>query len=157
MDFIKGYFDGACEPFNPGGDGTYGVVLKVNGRTVFSDGFYIGSGGLISNNVAEYAACIHLLSLILKIEGTGVVLGDSKLVINQLCGTWAVHGGLYVPYYRKARALADRLRDRIDLKWIPREQNTEADRLSKKLLAYPAVRRRVVLLSRINTSEEEDL
>ncbi len=31
------FFDGACEPVNPGGTASYGVVVKSNGVTIFTD------------------------------------------------------------------------------------------------------------------------
>jgi len=31
------FIDGACEPVNPGGTASYGVVVKSNGVTIFTD------------------------------------------------------------------------------------------------------------------------
>lgn len=59
--------------------------------------------------------------------------GDSMLSVRQMTGEWRVKGGLYLPYFTKARELAGHFRN-INFLWIPREQNGEADVLSKKVL-----------------------
>jgi len=45
-------------------------------------------------------------------------------------GGWKVRKGLYVQKYLDAKDLAGRF-DRITFKWIPREDNEEADALSR--------------------------
>lgn len=55
------FIDGACEPVNPGGTASYGVVVKSDGVTIFTDSAVVGSGLAISNNVAEYSGLLAFL------------------------------------------------------------------------------------------------
>jgi ribonuclease HI len=92
-----------------------------------------------SNNVAEYAALIMLLEYLIAAGMTEreiEVRGDSKLVVNQMSGIWRISqnsNGLYVPMGRKALALRPKFSG-LRFRWIPREQNTLADDLSKQEL-----------------------
>jgi len=52
-----------------------------------------------------------------------------------MSGAWQTKKskGLYVPYQQKAMALAASLKKiKLYFKWVPREQNREADALSKQ-------------------------
>jgi len=141
---IEAWFDGVTEPKNPGGHGAYGALVKVNGETVLAEGGYVGHGSKISNNVCEYCGAMACLRRIKEIPNDFAILrGDSLLVINQLRGTFEVHGGLYVPYYREAFKLYDPLRARVTLEWIPRERNSECDVLSKNVLLDRGIRFRI--------------
>src|ERR1035437_2653811 len=80
---ITAWFDGVCEPMNPGGHGAYGALVKVNGNLVLREGAYVGSGPQISNNVAEYAGIIAVMRCIEGPQGEGVIYGDSKLAEMQ--------------------------------------------------------------------------
>lgn len=140
---IEAWFDGVCEPRNPGGHGAWGALVKIDGKEVMAQGGYCGVGREISNNVAEYSAFITVAEEIMKHPGVAIIRGDSKLVINQLNGEWGVNGGLYVPFYEKAMKLWMKLRDRTQLTWIPREQNDVCDYLSKKVLHDRGVQFRI--------------
>jgi probable phosphoglycerate mutase len=93
----------------------------------------------MSNNVAEYAGVLHVLKyLSSRPPGRVMIRGDSKLVINQLSGKWRVRKGLYLSTAIETRELLAYLRGlgwQISFCWIPREQNRECDRLSKKTAA----------------------
>jgi len=52
------YFDGACEPVNPGGTASYGAAIYENQQLVWKCSQIYGRGEHTSNNVAEYAALI---------------------------------------------------------------------------------------------------
>jgi len=91
-------------------------------------------GGKMSNNVAEYSAFIAAATECLKYPGIVTIRGDSKLVVEQLNGRWKVNGGLYTPFYERARVLWGNLKNRAELAWIPRDQNDICDVLSKKVL-----------------------
>ena len=134
MNLIEAWFDGVCEPKNPGGHGAWGAVVWVDGRTVYEEGGYCGHGPSISNNVAEYSGAVAALTAAKKHTGVIVLRGDSKLVINQLKGEWKVNGGLYMPFYQRAKALRDELQDRLNLVWVPRAENEICDVLSKQVL-----------------------
>jgi ribonuclease HI len=144
---IEAWFDGVCEPKNPGGHAAYGALVKVNGVDVMREGAYVGFGSKMSNNVAEYSGMIAILAKIIPLlqdhRDIAWIRGDSMLVVNQLRGTWEVHGGLYIPYFRKAWEMFDPWRGRITLEWIPREKNGECDELSKGVLRERGVRFRI--------------
>lgn len=131
---IEAMFDGCCEPRNPGGHAAWGALVKVDGKIVWQDGGYCGVGPAMSNNVAEYSGALAALTEAVKHPGVILLRGDSKLVIMQLQGKWKVNGGLYHPFYLKARDVYDREKGRIKLQWVPRDQNEECDVLSKQVL-----------------------
>ncbi len=130
----------AGEPINPGGTAAYGILIKVDGEVVYSEGHLVMKGPDSSNNVAEYAGFCAAVDWILNnnLLGVTIIRGDSKLVIMQLSGSWKVHGGKYLPYYYKAKhllaILQERTENNVKLEWIPRERNAECDVLSKDVL-----------------------
>jgi ribonuclease HI len=131
---IEAWFDGCCEPRNPGGHAAWGALVQLDGTTVYAEGGYCGFGPRMSNNVAEYSAFCAAAEECLKYPGVVFIRGDSKLVVMQLQGKWKVNGGLYKPFYDKAKPLWNQLKNRSKLEWIPREENDECDYLSKKVL-----------------------
>ncbi len=137
---IEAWFDGACEPYNPGGHGTFGIVVKVDGKTVVARSGYAGVGSSMSNNVAEFAGFMAVLAEVSKLQGDAVIYGDSNLVINTLKGAWKAKKGLYVPHFLQAKALLESARGPISLKWVPREENEECDVLSKDELRKRGIR-----------------
>jgi ribonuclease HI len=140
---ITAWFDGVCEPINPGGHAAYGALVKVDDVVVWSEGKYVGFGDKISNNVAEYSGIIAVFREIEKHSGPALICGDSKLVIEHLNGNWRVNGGLYFPFYLEAKKLFDELRNRVTLQWVPRGENSECDVLSKQVLKDRGVKFRI--------------
>ena len=135
---LIGYFDGACEPRNPGGTMGLGMVLTENGEVIWRESGMVPAAKANSNNVAEYMALILLLDHCITLGMTEreiEVRGDSQLVIKQMSGLWKIRdtGGLYVPMGRKALALRPKF-SALRFRWIPREHNTLADELSKQRL-----------------------
>lgn len=136
---ITGYFDGSCEPVNPGGVSRYGYVIERDGRVIqFGTGVEHYGGALSTNNVAEYAGLLNLL-LALKEHGlrNAQIYGDSNLVVNTVMGHWgrkSVHKKAphLKPYALQCRGLVKEVAAAIT--WIPREQNQMADFLSKSSL-----------------------
>ena len=63
---------------------------------------------------------------------------DSKLVVGQMSEGWKVKGGMYLGKLKEARDLMKEFGS-MRFEWIPREQNQEADLLTR--LAYERVRR----------------
>lgn len=137
---IEAWFDGAVLPVNPGGHGGFGVVVKRDGLLIHSEAIYLGRWPTLSNNCAEYAGCIAVLRYLLRENLTrATIYGDANLIINQINGRWRVKSGAYVPYFQEAFALKSRLPE-VRVIWIPREQNAEADDLSKEaVLRRPTV------------------
>jgi ribonuclease HI len=133
-------FDGACEPFNPGGTASYGFILYRNGLVVKEDHGIIGKGEGMTNNVAEHCALKEALTLFLSQIETEkgphilTIYGDSKLVINQIVKKWKAKDGSYLPYYKENMRLMRELHKKgvqVNAQWIPREMNQKADDLSK--------------------------
>lgn len=141
---IKAWFDGCCEPRNPGGHAAFGAVIKKDGRQILRMSQYVGCGDGISNNVAEYAGVIAILEEVAKHPKESVLIhGDSKLVVEQLSFRWRARGGAYLPYYKKAVSLLMPMRARIKFQWISRDFNDECDELSKEVLRDMGVRFRI--------------
>jgi ribonuclease HI len=86
--------------------------------------------------VAEYSGAIHLLRYFQRERVTlATVYGDSLLVIKQLNGAWRAKAGAYLPFYHEAIKLRRSLPD-VRLVWTNRENNSEADELSKRRLVF---------------------
>lgn len=143
MRIIEGWFDGVCEPRNPGGHGAWGGLVRIDGVDVFKQGGYCGRGPEISNNVAEFTGFIEVLKEIGKHQGAAIIRGDSKLVIFTIQGLWETHGGLYMPFFEQARRLYRAERERLGLEWIPRRENNVCDELSKAVLIEKGIRFRI--------------
>lgn len=137
---IELWFDGAVEPMNPGGHGGYGMLVRRDGKTVYSEAVYVGRWPSLSNNCTEYCGAIGALRYLIR-EGitAATVYGDADLIINQLNGKWRAKSGAYLPYYQEAYALRQRV-PAVKFIWIPRERNDAADTLSKESVTrYPHV------------------
>lgn len=133
---IEVYFDGLCQPINPGGISCYAFLVKSGGRTIYSDyGIAVEPFSQDStNNVAEYTALVKALQWLLeknlgsaKVE----VKSDSQLIVNQLTGDYKVKSKRIVSLYKQVLLLKRKFQD-IEIKWVPREENREADRLTNK-------------------------
>jgi len=128
------YVDGLCEPRNPGGVASYGFVIYSGNEKLHEQSGVVGEGLGMSNNAAEYAALLEALDWLsgqgLKDEKV-VVRSDSRLLVNQMNYQWRSHGGLYVDKYSEALKLVSNF-SKISFVWVPREQNGEADSLSRK-------------------------
>lgn len=127
------WFDGACEPRNPGGHGTYGIVIEDDeGTTLATDRGYIGEGNGVTNNVAEYTGLIEALEYVhdRNTDAHVTVHGDSQLAIRQMTGQYRVRSDRLRPLWQKAQTLARDLD--VSFEWVPREQNEHADSLSRR-------------------------
>ncbi len=139
---IQAWFDGVCEPKNPGGHGAYGIAIDWDtGHPALCASQYVGSGEGISNNVAEYQGFIRILEELLELpkicrRKVGIhIRGDSNLVIQQMLGNWRMRRGIYLPYAFKAQKLFRKLKFRKTiLEWIPRDENDVCDKLAKDVL-----------------------
>lgn len=130
---IEVYVDGACMPKNPGGTATYGYVIKKDGMIIGNGSGVIGTGKEMSNNVAEYEGLNQALKwLIAHPQNDEITIcSDSKMLINQCNGKWHVNRGTYVSYYAESLDLRKELGVKVTFKWVPRNQNMEADALSQ--------------------------
>jgi ribonuclease HI len=133
---IEVYFDGLCQPINPGGISCYAFLVKSGGRTIYSDyGIAVEPFSQDStNNVAEYTALVKALQWLLEknLGSTKVeIKSDSQLIVNQLTGDYKVKSKRIVSLYKQVLLLKRKFQD-IEIKWVPREENREADRLTNK-------------------------
>lgn len=154
---MKFYFDGACGPKNDGtGDMGIGVVLYHNVQNVklFEKALHVPYTAKYetlnygrtsfqykdtSNNLAEHLALFHVLRKLYSLNVPNKlvkvhIFGDSKMVINQMKGYFKINDGN--PYSQVAKRnkfiLDNHLNDHnIIFEWIPRENNSAADELSK--------------------------
>ncbi len=121
-------FDGACSG-NPGKMGIGALIRYNEGIKKISEMI-----GVCTNNIAEYSSLIESLKFVLKLNVKKVIIyGDSKLVINQLFGTWNVKNDHIYKLWNEAKTLIEHLIKKgvkVEGSWIPRELNKEADRLS---------------------------
>lgn len=145
------FFDGACNPTNPGGHMGYGFIVKENNEYISHGSYYEEAKPENTNNVAEYKACLEALNSLIDYtqlnnikDFTVVVLGDSKLVVEQMNNKWRINSGAYVEFAEKTKKfISDNfIKDRIYFKWIPREQNEEADELSVQELISRGIERK---------------
>jgi hypothetical protein len=60
METIQAWFDGSCSHTNPGGTARYGIVVKVNGETVYSDAGVVGTGSQMSVSDKRYQNLLHV-------------------------------------------------------------------------------------------------
>ncbi len=87
---IEAYFDGCCEPVNPGGTAAYGVVILKDRQKIWETSKLFvpirGREKETSNNVAEYSGFKAILDYLIAHEMTKsqiVVYGDSNLLFNK--------------------------------------------------------------------------
>ncbi len=128
-DLLTVYTDGASRG-NPGESGI-GVVISKNNTTVKTIKTYLGKA---TNNQAEYAALIAALEAVLGLGKHKVRLyTDSQLMANQINGLWKVKHPDIKPLYKKAMTLIGQLPE-FRIQYIPRELNTQADRLANQAI-----------------------
>lgn len=124
------FFDGLCEPRNPGGYACYGYVIEAAGKTETGKGL-VTKGPKATNNLAEYTALIEALKAAKEWPGPYLIKGDSQLVVNQVTGRWQCKASHLQPLVKKARSLLGQL-GQAKLQWVPREQNEHADQMSRE-------------------------
>ncbi|WP_334023821.1 bifunctional RNase H/acid phosphatase [Nocardia terpenica] len=117
---------------NPGPAGYGAVVWDADRERVLAE--RKEALGVATNNVAEYRGLIAGLSAAAELGAREVdVRMDSKLVVEQMTGRWKVKHTAMIPLADQARRLAAGF-DRVDFEWIPRAQNSHADRLANEAM-----------------------
>ena len=136
METLIAYFDGACEPVNPGGALGWGVVIFNGSERLFEVADKRPAAPTNTNNVAEYLGFLTILDWLetsAYFDNRVIIRGDSKLVINQMFGNWRIKAGAYADFARQAKRRLGRFSN-VSGEWIPREQNTVCDDLSKSMI-----------------------
>jgi len=117
---------------NPGPAGYGSVVWSADHSVVLAEAKQ--AIGQATNNVAEYRGLIAGLKEAAKLHATAVAVSmDSKLVVEQMSGRWKVKHPDLVALNAEARRLASQF-DRISYAWIPRAENSHADRLANEAM-----------------------
>jgi broad specificity phosphatase PhoE/ribonuclease HI len=124
--------DGASRG-NPG-PAAYGAVVRdaATGEVLAEVAEAIGTA---TNNVAEYRGLIGGLraAYALDPQAEVEVRMDSKLVVEQMAGRWGIKNAGLRPLAVEARGIY-LLADQLTWTWVPRAQNSHADRLANEAL-----------------------
>jgi probable phosphoglycerate mutase len=105
------------------------VIDSATGEVLAEMGVYCG---ITTNNVAEYNGMIAGIRRAIAIDPHAVlhVRLDSKLVVEQMSGRWKIkHPGM-AELAAEAREILTGTP--VSFEWIPREQNSRADRLANE-------------------------
>lgn len=113
---------------NPGPSGSGAVVIDAaTGEILAEIGLW---GGVASNNVAEYRGMIAGVRRAIELDPDAVltVRMDSKLVVEQMSGRWKIKHPAMAELAAEARQVLTGTPVRFE--WVPRAQNSRADRLA---------------------------
>ena len=117
---------------NPGPAGYGAVVRDADSGEVLAE--RAAGIGRATNNVAEYGGLIAGLTAAVDLDPSEVeVRMDSKLVVEQMSGRWQVKHPAMKPLVAEAKDLVRRLPG-VRFRWIPRAQNSHADRLANEAM-----------------------
>ena len=122
--------DGASQG-NPGLAAIGATIKDEQGKLIARISQRIGR---TTNNQAEYRAIIAALEEAARLGARQVELNsDSELVVRQIKGEYRVRKATLKPLYQQVKQLQSCL-ESFTINYIPRQQNTEADRLANKAL-----------------------
>jgi ribonuclease HI len=113
---------------NPGVAASGSVVIDAaTGEILAEVGRYLGHA---TNNVAEYTALVEGVKKALAIDPDADlhVRMDSKLVIEQMSGRWKIKHPDMAELAAEARGLL--VGTPVKFEWVPRLQNSRADRVA---------------------------
>lgn len=117
---------------NPG-PSAYGAVVRDrdSGALLAESG---ASVGITTNNVAEYSGLVAGLTAAFAIDPTATVevRMDSKLVVEQMSGRWAIKNAALRDIALAAKKIFPP--QQVTYKWIPRAENSAADAIVNKVL-----------------------
>lgn len=122
--------DGASRG-NPGPAAIGATIRDDKGNLVTSISRYIGQA---TNNQAEYRAIIAGLEKAIELgAGQIKVFSDSELVVKQINGRYRIKNTSLRILYENLVKLIGSL-EKFSIHHVPRQQNTEVDRLANKAL-----------------------
>src|SRR6201997_5959446 len=117
---------------NPGPAGFGSVVWSEDHSTLLAE--IKEAIGTATNNVAEYRGLVAGLTEAARLGATEVEARlDSKLVVEQMSGRWKVKHPDIAGLHSEARNLVAGF-ERVSFIWVPREQNSHADRLANEAM-----------------------
>jgi ribonuclease HI len=115
---------------NPG-PAAFAYVIERDGAPDIEEKGFLGTK---TNNVAEYTALVKALEHAARLGSCRVdIRTDSDLMVNQIKGLYKVKNEGLRPYHEHARRLLREF-ESWDIRHIPREQNSRADRLCNEAL-----------------------
>nr|WP_278279281.1 ribonuclease HI family protein [Syntrophomonas palmitatica] len=124
--------DGACVG-NPGPIGIGGII-KFNDQYIT----ICENMGYGTNNEAEYLAIIKAIETVLDLPpGSVLIQSDSQLVVNQVNGIYRIKQQYLAELCNRVHTLIEKYPGTIELKWVSRNQNSEADALASKAAGTP--------------------
>ena len=138
MRKLTAWCDGSIK-VNPGGRAVGAWVLRDADVLVSQGTIDLGVKPGNTVNCAEYAAVEHLLIWIKATQVSWDLLEvntDSKLVVKQLNAEWKCVYPHLIAYRDRINSICRELKlahKKVTFRWIPREENKEADKLSKSL------------------------
>jgi ribonuclease HI len=128
--------DGSIAGGNPGGVGYTGFVVKDgDGAVIHRHSDYLGAHKYMTNNVAEYGAVLSALLWLKKqalVSQDVEIRTDSQLVVRQLEGRWQCVHPVLLHLKESIEKVACAF-SQVTYIWVPREQNQDADDMSKSL------------------------
>jgi ribonuclease HI len=117
---------------NPGVAGSGAIVIDASTGEILAEiGVYVG---IASNNVAEYTGMISGIRRALEIEPNANlhVRMDSKLVVEQMSGRWKIKHPAMADLAAEARQLLTGTP--VIFEWMPRAENSRADRIANEVM-----------------------
>ncbi len=115
---------------NPG-PAAYGALVReaATGEVLIELADHLG---VATNNVAEYTGLLEGLRAAMEIDPDADIEArlDSKLVVEQMSGRWAIKNETLRRIALQARDVAPR--ERVTFTWVPRERNKAADALANE-------------------------
>jgi ribonuclease HI len=126
---LHAYTDGASRG-NPGKSGIGIIVRTEEGRTILR---MAGSIGVATNNVAEYTALLTLLKKARELDCDRLIVhSDSELMVRQMNGEYKIKNPEIARFHSTIRDLLGLSTFAFEIKYIPREMNSEADQLANE-------------------------
>jgi ribonuclease HI len=136
FEYLKIYIDGGSRG-NPGPSAVGSVIYDKNDNIIEEISLFIGE---TTNNIAEYTAFDTALDSIKKYKVKYnvrriMIFTDSKLLFSQVKRLWKIKNENIFEIYKK---IVKKLNEYevVDLRLIPREENTAADKLVNRALDF---------------------
>lgn len=127
------YCDGSADP-NPGRMGLGAVITAPDGS---QSTVSIATDARGCNNEAELRALMAALQRLQAQGGRMVQIhSDNSILVAQLTGAPGQPFARLAPLFEEARQLLARF-DQVQLNWIPRHRNGQADALAREALGLP--------------------
>ena len=131
---LKIYTDGWSRG-NPGISGIGVYITDENGTEVEKRYKYLW---VKTNNEAEYLWAYYGIKRAIELWAAHVTLYmDSDLVIKQLSGVWKIKKAELGVINSQIKEMIKNVNLSVVFQWIPREKNTQADRLSNIAMDTP--------------------